>query len=469
LTRSVPRVDSTSDSSTSASATGSGPWRSREHPDAPNQGFFAMLRGGVRFATSTPLIRGLVIGLIGAFAAGGAVVGSAQKYAQSVLGGDSSFGLLFLSLFVGLGTGMAAAPKLAQRMPRNRLFGTAIVSAGLALSLMALSPHLWFSLLTGALVGSCAGVAFLTGVTIVGTEVEDEIRGRTNALIQSLMKIVLFASTAIVPLLVGLVRVRTVSFGDSTIQVDGTRPVMFGAGIIAALVGVLAYRQMDDRRTEPFMSDLIAAIRRYPRRTAGMLIAVEGHTAEDTSTQARRLVDRLAADGHRVVLAADPTLDEGRLSAALSGVPLLSPRAHALVAAAVRADVVDQQIGPALDAGAIVVMERYLNSQLARLGAAGGMEPDELEDLADWATGRLRPDVTVLLDRDPATLGASPPRRDRHWRVQQMIGELAVNDPDRCIVVDADAPEDVVAQRVLEALEPVLAARPHPEPLPEAL
>jgi dTMP kinase len=432
-------------------------------PDAaePRAGVLAMLRDALRFVRSTPLVRGLLIGMTGAFAAGGAVIGTAKQYANSLQGGDSAFGMLFVALFVGLGTGMAMSPKLATRLPHNRLFGIAIVLAGLILTLVALSPHLAVSLLGVALVGACAGVAFLTGVTIIGTQVEDSIRGRINAVYQSLMKIILFGSTASVPLLVGLVKPRMVTAWGREMIVDGTRPVLLAAGLVAALVGVVAYRQMDDRRTEPIMADLMAAIRGKPRRSTGLLIAVEGDTVQDTSTQAYLLADWLRHPGRKeVLLATDPALDERRLQAVLAGAQLTGARAQALVAAAVRADIVERQIRPALDRGALVVMERFVDSPLAQLSAAAGLDPADLEGLADWATAQLRPDITLLLDRDPGTMPVnSRDATEHHWRVQRVLTEMARADPDRYVVIDAEGSPDQVAERIRMAVQAALAGR----------
>jgi dTMP kinase len=435
--------------------------------------WFTMFSDGVRFARKTPLIRGLMYGLIGAFAAGGAVIGTAQRYATSLLGGDSTFSMLFVALFVGLGVGMATAPRMARRVAHNRLFGVAIVSAGVALVLVAVSPHLAVSLITVALVGCCAGVAFLTGITIIGSQVEDSIRGRINALYQSLMKVVLFFSALAVPALVGLVRPHSLVVFGQTTQVDGTRPVLLGAGVLAALAGVLAYRQMDDRRPEPIMANLVAALRRRPQRMQGILIAVEGDTRRDTEAQSRHLADWLRATGHHVQLANDPALDENRLAVVLAGTKLSGARAHVLVAAAVRADVVERKVLPALEAGEMVVMERYVDSPLAHLGALGGLDPAELDGLADWATGRLRPDVTVLLDRDPAGLAGEQDGQadftsaEHHWRVQQLLTEMAAADPTRYVVVDGDGSELAVAARVRNAMTAALRDRGIPMDQPD--
>jgi dTMP kinase len=424
------------------------------------QGFRAMARDAVRFVRSTPLIRGLLIGMVGAFAAAGALVGSARTYADSLRGGESTFGLLLVAMFVGLATGMAGSPKLAQRLPHNRLFGIAIVVAGLALGLVALSPHLVVSLITVMVVGACAGAAFLTGVTIIGTQIEDAIRGRINAIYQSLMKIILAAAMSLTPLLISLVQPHNIIVWGRPMRIDGSRPVLLAAGLIAALVGVIAYRQMDDRRTEPIMADLLNAIRRKPRRsTTGLLIAVEGDTASDTSMQAHLLADWMKRPGTKeVLLATDPALDDQRLQSVLLEAQLAGARAHALVAAAVRADIVERQIRPALDRGALVVMERFVDSPLAHLSAAAGLDPAELEGLADWATAKLRPDVTILLDRDPSTMEterARPP--EHHWHVQKVLTEMAAADPDRYVVVDADGTPEQVAVRVRIAVQTALA------------
>lgn len=218
-----------------------------EVPNGPTPGVLVMLRDGFAFVGGTPLVRGLVLGIVGAFAAGGAVIACAKLYAVSLGGGDAAYGLLFASMFAGLGVGIVLAPHAARRIRHRRLFGLAIVAAGLALVPVALAPHLWFALLAVSLVGGGAGVAFLTGLTIIGSQVADSHRGRTIAFVQSIVRIDLLASLALVPLVVGLVEQRTLTVFGATVIVDGTRPVLLGAGVVAAVVGLAAARQMDDR------------------------------------------------------------------------------------------------------------------------------------------------------------------------------------------------------------------------------
>ncbi|PXY34281.1 thymidylate kinase [Prauserella coralliicola] len=427
--------------------------------DKSSGGLLGMIRDAFRFIRTTPLVRGLLIGMMGAFAAGGAVIGAAKPYSSSLGGGDSAFGLLFVAVFVGAAVGLAGVPKLAQRLPHDRMFGIGIVLAGLALIVVALSPHLAVSLVAVAVVGACAGAAFLTGVTIIGSQVDDSIRGRINAIYQSLMKIIIFGSTALVPLLIGLVRPHKVTVWGNVLTIDGTRPVLLGGGLLAALVGIVAYRQMDSRRTEPILADLRNVIRRRPRRVNGLLIALEGTTATDTAAQAARLAEWLSKGPRRVVLAADPALDDSRLASLVSGASLSGARAQALAAAAVRADIVERDVQPALNAGAVVVMERFVDSPLAHLSAVAGLDAKELEGLADWATGRLRPDLTVLLDAEPGADAESANSAQHHWRVQQLLTEMASADPERYVVVEADGTEDEVADRVRIAVQTTLVGR----------
>jgi dTMP kinase len=275
------------------------------------------------------------------------------------------------------------------------------------------------------------------------------------------MKIVLALSMMVVPLLIGLVKPRVVDIFGSPVKIDGTRPVLFAAGLLAALVGVIAYKQMDDRRTVTILADLKAAIRGKVRRATGVLIAVEGDTAQDTASQSRLLTEWLRQSGRReIMLATDPTLDDRRLRAVLAGAQLTGARAHALVAAAVRADIVEREIRPALDRGAIVVMERFVDSPFAHLSAVAGLDPEEMEGLTDWATAKLRPDLTVLLDRDPGTLPKLEYQTtDHHWRVQDLLLEMASSDPDRYVVVDSDDDDQATSARVRVAVQGAIAGK----------
>ncbi|MBN9736855.1 MULTISPECIES: MFS transporter [unclassified Pseudonocardia] len=422
-----------------------------------------LLRDGFRFVVDTPLVRGLVIGIVGAFTAGGAVIATAKLYAASLGGGDAAYSVLFVAVFGGLAIGMGIGPRLARRLPHNRLFGTAIVAAGASLVVVAVAVHLFMAIAAVMLVGGFAGIAFLTGLTIIGTQVADAVRGRINAFVQSLVRLVLLGSMSLVPIVVGVVATRTVEIGGAAFVVDGTRFVLAGGGIVAAVVGTVAYRQMDDRGFEPLVRDLVAALRSGDRRTGtGLLVAVEGATPEETVTQARRLAAALRERGHRVVDPGPGEHDATRWAAATREADLEGLRARALAAAAVRADLVERVVRPALDGGAVVVVDRFMASPLARFGVAAeqiGTGPDdgELEDLARWATGGLRPDVSVLLDRAPETGPEPGVAGAEHARVQRLLARtVTAHGPQRSVVVDAAGTEDDVAARVLDGVLPLL-------------
>jgi dTMP kinase len=230
--------------------------------------------------------------------------------------------------------------------------------------------------------------------------------------------------------------------------------------VIASLVGVLAYHQMDDRRCEPLLPDLLGALRRGTRRPgAGTLIAVEGATAAESAEQARRLADWLRAQGHRV---SQPGRSIHSALGPLVGATFSSTRARALAEAAVRADVVEREVWPALRAGETVVMDRFLAMPLVQFDSPNELDSHELDSLTSWATGRLLPDLTVLLDRAPA-LGPplSGPRQalamgEEHVRMQRWLTRLAAAEPHRYVVVDADATPDVIAERIREGVQPLL-------------
>ena len=97
---------------------------------------WAMLAEGAQFVRTTGLLRGLILGILGGFAAGGAVIGAGKTYVRSLGGGDAAYGVLFGTVFVGIGLGMALGPRVAREMSRRRVFGLAIVLAGSCLALM---------------------------------------------------------------------------------------------------------------------------------------------------------------------------------------------------------------------------------------------------------------------------------------------------------------------------------------------
>jgi dTMP kinase len=203
-----------------------------------------------------------------------------------------------------------------------------------------------------------------------------------------------------------------------------------------------------------------------------VFLALEGGEGAGKSTQAKLLVEWLQSTGREVVLTREPgaTATGQRIRSLLldpaSGG--ISPRAEALLYAADRAQHVAHVILPALERGAVVVTDRYVDSSLAYQGAGRALELAEVARLSRWATGGLRPDLTLLLDIDPAVgltrIQGAPDRIELeslafHQRVRQGFLDLAAADPDRYLVVAAtDAPDQVHAV-VRSRVEPLLPVR----------
>jgi dTMP kinase len=214
----------------------------------------------------------------------------------------------------------------------------------------------------------------------------------------------------------------------------------------------------------------VAATGRPIRR--GWFITFEGPEGAGKTTQADRLRGTLAAAGRPVELVREPggtpagerirELLLGAADAAGNAVAL-GPRADALLFNAARAQLVEEVIKPVLAAGTIVISTRFADSTLAYQGFGAGLDLDELRALERFATGGLRPDLTLLLDV-PVDLGLrrkageetrfeSAFDRAFHERVRQGFLTLAADEPDRFTVVDGRLPADAVAAAIAAAVE----------------
>ena len=219
---------------------------------------------GWKFVGRTPLVRGLVLGILGAFAGGGVVVGSGQSYARSLGGGDSTFFLLFAVLFIGLGVGIVAGPRLIGALSRRRWFGLSIVLAAGSVTVLAVAPHLSIAMAGTFSVGVGAGMAFLSGTTLLGGEVDDEVRGRAFAVVQTGTRVVLMFTTALSGLLVGAGGSRQLSLPGVAFSISTTRLLLAAAGMFGMIAGWTALRQMDDKPGVPILADVLGSLRGRP-------------------------------------------------------------------------------------------------------------------------------------------------------------------------------------------------------------
>jgi dTMP kinase len=436
---------------------------------------------GWKFVGSTPLVRGLTIGILGAFAAGGAVIGIAKVYVKALGGGDAAYGVVFGMVFVGMAVGMFLAPRILQEFSRRRLFGLAIIGAGVALALIAIIPNLVIVALVTALCGACAGIAWVIGYTLIGLEVEDSVRGRTWAFLQSLVRVVLLLVVASVPFIAGVVGNHRIQLpGKNIYHFDGPNAVLLIAAVVAAVVGLIAYRHMDDRRGIPLVRDFAAAQRgehytiEEAGREHGVFIAFEGGEGAGKTTQARLLSIWLRDQGFDVVMTREPgsTKMGMRLRALLldKQSSTLSSRAETLLYAADRAQHIAEVVQPALRRGAIVVTDRYVDSSLAYQGAGRELKVDEIADVNRWATSGLIPDLTILLDvpsdvgltrfASPADRMESEPR-EFHERVRRGFRALADAEPHRYLVVDGTQAQSDISRKIHDRVRAIL-----PDPVP---
>ena len=204
---------------------------------------------------------------------------------------------------------------------------------------------------------------------------------------------------------------------------------------------------------------------------SGLFISFEGIDGVGKSTQADALEEFVREHGREVVRSLEPGGTE--LGKEIRHLLLhrkgdVAPRAEALLYAADRAHHVATKLRPALEAGHVVIVDRYLDSSVAYQGAGRELETKEVRDLSLWATNGLLPDVTVLLDLDPETArtrrdqtGTEPDRLEREKieffsAVRKCYLELAANEPERFLVIDATLGKDeiqaLIRSRVAELL-----------------
>jgi dTMP kinase len=207
---------------------------------------------------------------------------------------------------------------------------------------------------------------------------------------------------------------------------------------------------------------------------SGLWITFEGGDGSGKTTQATLLEQWLRESGRTVVRTREPGGTE--VGVLVRDIVLhhrgeVAARAEALLYAADRAQHVETLVRPALARGEIVVQDRYLDSSVAYQGAGRILDAGEIRQLSLWATGGALPDVTVLLDLDPASarsrLDAADKPFDRleaeedefHARVRSAFLDLAAGEPQRFLVIDATGGVEEIAaairERVASLLPPV--------------
>lgn len=462
----------------------------RGETERAEKSMFRQFAEGWKYIGQTRLVRGLVLGIFGAFAGGGIVIGTAKFFAASLGAGDAAFFLLFGAIFIGLALGIGLGPMVVKEMSRRRWFGMSIVLASAAVMTLAFAIHLSMAIVGAVLVGTGAGMAFLAGTTLLGGEIKDEVRGRVFAVVQIGTRLVLILAIGLSSLLVGVGGSRKLTIADLGISVSSTRLLLLAAGAAGIFAGISAFGQMDDKKGVPVLADLWGSIRGRPLMpaepfvSAGLFVVFEGGEGAGKSTQLTALAERLRGHGREVVVTREPgATGVGRRIRSLvldtSGDDAPSPRAEALLYAADRAHHVATVVRPALVRGGVVISDRYVDSSLAYQGAGRTLPVDEVSWLSSWATGGLKPDLVVLLDVEPKTglsrVASRNTGTDRleaesvafHERVRYAFLDLAAADPKRYLVLDASRSVEEINRQVVRRVEEMLG-KPggivHPRP-----
>jgi len=209
----------------------------------------------------------------------------------------------------------------------------------------------------------------------------------------------------------------------------------------------------------------------------GRLITIEGLDGAGKSTLARGLQQAVAERGGEAQVLREPggvELSE-RIRALVADPALaVSPRAEALLYAAARAQLVEERLQPLLQEGALVLLDRFADSSLAYQGAGRALGVQQIREINQFATGRLKPDRTLLLRIAPAAGRArqqeralQPDRLERESErffeaVAAAYDELASAEPLRIRTLDASQPADQVLDAALAALEDLLPAAASP-------
>jgi dTMP kinase len=420
---------------------------------AKDEGVGKSLLQGWKSVKGSKIIRGLIIGMVGAFSAAGAVIGLARTFVGDLGGGDAAYGVLFGAVFTGLAAGIAFGPKVFAQFSRRRLFGASLATAGFFLVLLALIPSIELAILIVIILGAFSGICWVTGFTMLGMEVHDEVRGRTFAFVQSLIRITLVAVLAISPLIAAAFGQHTYRVQNVEFSFNGAQITILIAGLIAAIIGSISYHQMKDRPNVSLWSDVLNALKGElgsitGAPTKGIFIAFEGGEGTGKSTQSKLLATWLEEEGEHVLLTREP--GGTSLGKDLRKILLakqtgdISPRAEALLYAADRAHHVHSVIRPALAKGEVVITDRYFDSSIAYQGAGRVLSPGEVARISRWATESLFPTLTIVIDLPVETSLARLKSRDRleseandfHERVRQEFLQIARLDPERYYIVD---------------------------------
>ncbi|MGW3494001.1 dTMP kinase [Streptomyces sp. NPDC001020] len=452
-----------------------------ELPDARTPRARSPLEGLRRPRTGTGVDKGrtgavplLVLACAAVSGGVAAAVAVSAPQATDLHGGPVTYGLLILALTGGTAVGIRTAPRVLPSLSRRRLLALAIAFTGVALLAAGLVPDVTSVLLIVALAGVGAGVTANTGHTLLDQETEDHRRVRMTEHLHAVVRVSVALGALVAPVVAGAIGPHRLENGKFVFEHGGAAFVLMLVGALLLPVAALVLAKADDRSGVPLRHDLLDALRGGDEPVeapagSGFFIALEGGDGAGKSTQAEALAEWIRAKGHEVVLTREPgaTPVGKRLRSILLDVSSagLSHRAEALLYAADRAEHVDTVVRPALDRGAVVISDRYIDSSVAYQGAGRDLSPTEIARINRWATHGLVPHLTVLLDVAPETarerFTEAPDRLESepaefHARVRSGFLTLAAAAPGRYVVVDAGQEPEAVTTVIRQRLDQML-------------
>ncbi|MGW7360862.1 dTMP kinase [Streptomyces sp. NPDC054802] len=420
---------------------------------------------------------GIALFVVACAAVTGAVASAAAVavlHAVDLGGGPVTFSLLILALIGGTAAGIRGAGSVLPSLSRRRLLPLAVAVTGVALLALGLVPDTATGLFLAAVAGVSAGVAANTGHILVDQETEEFRRHRLASHLQAVVRVVIAIAAIAAPLLAAAIGPHRLASGDFVFAHGGAAFTLMLVGALLLPVAAIVLAKTDDRSGVPLRRDLGDALRggADPAQApvaGGFFIAIEGGDGAGKSTQVEALAEWIRAKGHEVVVTREPgaTPVGKRLRSILLDVSSagLSNRAEALLYAADRAEHVDSVIRPALERGAVVISDRYIDSSVAYQGAGRDLSPTEIARISRWATDGLVPNLTVLLDVSPEAarerFTEAPDRLESepaefHQRVRSGFLTLAAADPARYLVVDAGQEPESVTTVVRHRLDQLL-------------
>lgn len=427
----------------------------RDDVDAP--GAIEEMKEGFRFIATQPLVRSLVLGIMTAAGAAGVVIANGEAFAGVVGAGSSGFGVLVAVVGTGLVIGLVASGPLTRRFGKARLFAPGIGLAGVGLMTAAFMPRLDLAAIPTTFMGFGAGVAFLSGYTLLQETTSDAVRGRTFAAFNTGVRAALFAALVGGPVMVGLIgREATGAY-----SIGGVRITMALAGLLAVAGGLLTSRSVGAVRSSEGGLQLGISNLTTMGTLPGMFISFEGGEGAGKSTQIELLQRAIAATGRDVVVTREPggtVIGERVRQIVLDPASTeMSDRAEALLYAAARAQHVEEVIAPALEKGAVVLCDRFVDSSVVYQGIGRGLGNEQIAELNRWGTAEIMPDLVVVLDIDAVEglrrAGSSPDRlesagTDFHRGVNAAFLRLAEQNPERYVVIDGSGEVAGVQARI---------------------